>query len=511
MARRLEKIERVIPIIGLEVHVALASAGKAFSSGPNAVTCDGAPNTLVDPVSAGLPGALPVVSREAVEMAMRVGLALGCEIAETTHWERKQYFYPDLPKGYQISQLEQPLCTSGRIELPSPDETKPRVVRILRAHLEEDAGRLVHDADDASLIDLNRAGTPLLEIVTAPDLRSADDAVSLAVELRQICRHVGATPGVLEQGHVRFEPNINCELRLRDGGVRRTPIVEIKNLNSFRALGDAIAHELHEQPRRWVEDGREDGPGTKRTHGWDAEHGVTFEQRAKEEAADYRYMPEPDLPSMVIDRAWVDAVRASLPELPSARCARYVHALHLNRMTAEIIVEDPALSRFFDDVVAPVPSSDLVETAQTAATLLLQVGARLAHEQSRSVAHLGISPEQLRELAGLRRSDQISSTAADTLFEALCTSDESALKAAERRQLLQVSDVTSVLGWIDDVLDDDVHAEVIDAVRRGKTSALDVLVGAVMRASGGRADPKIARAELESRLVGIDGRGDASP
>ena len=285
------EIAKVELVVGLEVHVELATRTKMFSRAPSIACAEfdsSEPNTCLDPVVLGLPGALPVINREAVEMSMRVGLALGCQIAPVTRWDRKSYFYPDMPKAYQISQYDLPLCFDGSVDLPTPlppDQQRggqvqvdwdagTRPIGIIRAHLEEDAGKLLHEAPgghaiDYSIVDLNRAGTPLLEIVTQPDFRTSDEVVLFCQMLRNICRFLGVTEGVLQKGHMRFEPNINCVLTLADGRLVRTPIVEVKNLNSYKAVRSAIEFELRDQPLRWRNDGREMGRGMKQTRGWD--------------------------------------------------------------------------------------------------------------------------------------------------------------------------------------------------------------------------------------------------
>ena len=262
--------------VGLEIHIELATRTKMFTRVPNAAHpahFDEEPNTLIDPVVCALPGSLPVMNKAAVEMSMMVGLALGCGIARFSKWDRKNYYYPDLPKGYQISQYDLPLCHDGRVEIPAA-AGGTRAIGIIRAHLEEDTGKLGHELPGGhhyagSLVDLNRAGTPLLEIVTAPDFDSAADVVAFAQELRGICRFLGVTEGIMQKGHMRFEPNINVIAELEDGTVVKTPVVEVKNLNSFKALRGAIEYELGAQLDRWREDGKVMGPGAKSTRGWE--------------------------------------------------------------------------------------------------------------------------------------------------------------------------------------------------------------------------------------------------
>jgi aspartyl-tRNA(Asn)/glutamyl-tRNA(Gln) amidotransferase subunit B len=314
-------------MVGLEIHVELSTRTKMFTSAPNVAHRDydaAAPNTLLSPIVVGLPGTLPVINKRAVEMSMLVGLALGCEISRFTKWDRKSYYYPDLPKNYQISQYDKPLCEGGALEVPRSDEpgAPMKTIRIIRAHLEEDAGKLLHEWPgggkiDYSIVDLNRAGTPLLEIVTEPDFDSADQAVAFGQMLRHICRHLGVSEGVMQKGHMRFEPNINVIIE-KDGEEYRTPIVEIKNLNSFKALHGSITYEHQRQVEEFLDTGRVMRMGAKSTRGWDDGRMITFLQREKEDAHDYRYFPDPDLVPVVVDDDWLDCVRSQMSELPRA-------------------------------------------------------------------------------------------------------------------------------------------------------------------------------------------------
>ena len=333
--------------IGMEIHVELATRSKMFSRAANLAHPDqyeAEPNTLVDPVVAALPGALPVMNRDAIEMSMMVGMALNCSIAEFSKWDRKNYFYPDLPKGYQISQYDLPLCFDGELSIPADGGGTIRV-GIIRAHLEEDTGKLGHELPggrhyDGSLVDLNRAGTPLLEIVTHPDLTGAEDAVTFARELRNICRFLGVSEGVMERGHMRFEPNVNVIIDTADGHEFATPIVEIKNLNSFQAIRAAIEFEHERQVEAYMVDGVVMAPGRKSTRGWDDTRNVTVLQREKEEADDYRYFPDPDLMPVVVDDGWRRSVAARIPELPMQRRARYRDVYNLASKDADAMTEE---------------------------------------------------------------------------------------------------------------------------------------------------------------------------
>ncbi|MBT8485347.1 MAG: Asp-tRNA(Asn)/Glu-tRNA(Gln) amidotransferase subunit GatB [Phycisphaerales bacterium] len=494
--------------IGLEIHVELATRSKMFTRTANVAHpdhFDAAPNTLVDPVVAALPGALPVLNRRAIEMSIMVGLALDCRIASFSKWDRKNYFYPDLPKGYQISQYDLPLCADGALTLPRPDGTVKRV-GITRCHLEEDTGKLGHELPgglhyDGSLVDLNRAGTPLLEIVTEPDLEDADDTVSFAKELRSICRFLGVTEGIMQRGHMRFEPNINVIIQTSDGHEYATPVVEVKNLNSFRAVKGAIDYERDRQVAAWREDGLVMGPGAKSTRGWDDTRGVTVLQREKEDAHDYRYFPDPDLVPVVVDDAWRETIAASIPELPMKRRARYVSEYGLSPADAVTLTDDPRLCDFYDTAVIATAAAtpDLSGPAGLAvAKLLLNAGAKRANETDRAIHELGIGPEQVAQLIALREANEVGSTAADELFGHLCQTDEAARAVAEREGLLQVRDDDALDAWVDAAIA--AQPQAADDFAAGKDAAAGRLVGEVMKRSQGKADAKAVRGKLEERL-----------
>ena len=497
-------------IIGMEIHVELATRTRMFSRSANIAHADydGAPpNTLLDPVVLGLPGALPAMNREAVELSMRVGLALGCTIAPYSRWDRKNYFYPDLPKGYQISQYDLPLCADGVMTFAGEDGS-PRQVAILRAHLEEDAGKLGHELpggghSDDTLVDLNRAGTPLLEIVTQPELNSAGDAVAFARALRQICRFLGVTRGIMQRGHMRFEPNINLALRLDDGRDVFTPIVEIKNLNSFRSLELAIAHEATRQVDAWRADGEVHGPGMKTTRGWDDAREVTFLQRSKEDAHDYRYFPDPDLVPVVVSEDWRDRVAAELPELPAAKRVRYVEQWRLRAVDADALLEEPESAMYFEACVdaAATNGSDQrapAEVASAVAKVQLNALARLAGERESTPATLGVAPAQVAGVLALRDAGDLGSSAADELLEQLIDSTDDPRVVAEAHGLLQVSDAGALDAWIDDAIA--AQPQAADDFAQGKDAAIGRLIGAVMKASGGQADANGVRSRLIERL-----------
>lgn len=516
--RRTEDIRAVRLIVGLEIHVELATRTKMFSRAGNPAhpSRHGAePNTLIDPVVLGLPGALPVMNKSAVELAALVGMALGCSIPPSARWDRKNYFYPDLPKAYQISQYDLPLCFDGAFDLPAADEKgfidihgPVKRIGIIRAHLEEDAGKLMHEAPggvaiDHSIADYNRAGTPLLEIVTQPDFTTADEAVLFARLLRNLCRFLGATEGDMQKGHMRFEPNINCELTLADGRLVRTPVVEVKNLNSFRSLRGAIAHELAEQPRRWADEGLEMGPGMKMTRGWDDVRGVTFPQRGKEDAHDYRYFPDPDLPPVVMDPAWRESVRAGLVEPPLARMKRAIAEYDLAAKEAQALTEDRDACFFHEAATARLTSMGIAgaRAGKLAANLVLGPAMKRANERGVGVHELGITPEQAAGLAGLRESGSLSNQTAEALFDLLCepaNRGRDAADLASERGLLTVRDDAALAAWVDEAIAQNPQAA--SDVRTGKQQAIGRLVGAVMKLAGGKADAAGVREALLRKL-----------
>ncbi len=496
--------------IGMEVHVELATRSKMFSRSASVAhpeQFDAAPNSLCDPVVLGLPGALPVMNRRAVEMSMMVGLALGCRIAEYSKWDRKNYFYPDLPKGYQISQYDLPLCEGGALDIPV-DDGSTRTIGIIRAHLEEDTGKTGHELPgghpyEGSLVDYNRAGVPLLEIVTEPDLESAEEAVAFGKELRNICRFLGVTEGIMQRGHMRFEPNINVLITLEDGSTVATPIVEIKNLNSFRAVQGAIEHEGVRQVEAWKQDGLVMGTGMKSTRGWDDQREETFLQRAKEDAHDYRYFPEPDLIPVVVDEAWRSEIAATIPELPIQRRARYESSYALSGKDAAALTAERDACFFYEGCIESTQermgdSMPVSDVGSAAAKWILNAGARLSNERECEVQELGIRPDQVAEIIELRHANEIGSTAAEQLFELLCDHDDDARTLAEREGLLQVTDTNQLEAWIEEAIT--AQPQAAEDFASGKDAAVGRLVGHVMKASGGQADAAAVRSGLVSRL-----------
>ncbi len=496
-------------VVGLEIHVELATQSKMFTGAPNIAhpDHDGAePNTLCDPVVLGMPGVLPVINREAVQMSVCVGLALDCQIAKVTKWDRKSYFYPDLPKNYQISQYDQPLCVEGAIDVPASNNEatsggQMKKIRIIRAHLEEDAGKLLHEAPggleiDHSIVDLNRAGTPLLEIVTYPDFETVDEVISFCQVLRNICRFLGVTQGVMQKGHIRFEPNINVEIK-KNGKTYKTPIVEIKNLNSFKAVHGSVTYEYSRQVDQWLETGVVMEPGTKSTRGWDDQKRVTVLQREKEEEHDYRYFPDPDLVPMTISNEWVESIRSQMPQLPLHRRKQYIEEYGLNAKEADSLLDEHDVCYFFEAVL-----EESVEPKRAAA-MLLNYGAKRANEQGCLISALGITPVQVKQIIELADGEQISSTAADELFGICCDPSNSgdAETLAGNAGLLQVSDTSALDGFVDEVISNPNAAKAIDDIKAGKDKAIGALVGQVMKLSKGKANPKVVGDLIRRKLI----------
>lgn len=482
-------IEKKI-VVGLEIHVQLATKTKMFCG------CElvfaGEPNSRVCPVCLGLPGALPVMNRQAVEFSMLTAMALNCKVAEFTKWDRKSYYYPDLPKNYQISQYDLPIGYDGFIEIPLADG-KTKKIRIRRAHLEEDAGKNIHSGD-CSQVDLNRAGTPLLEIVTEPDINSALEVKSLAIELQRIVRFLGVSEADMQKGHMRFEPNVNLHIT-RDGQVFKTPITEVKNLNSFKALEKSVAYEAQRQFDDFMETGKCLQSGNKKTFGWDDVREVTVLQREKEEAHDYRYFPDPDLVPVVVNEQWLSEVKSRMCELPLNMQARFVSQYGLSEYDASVLTSDRETAEYFDNAVKAGGDPKRI------CNLVTQTGQKIANEKNSTVVQIGIEPQRLAQLAKMVNNGQISATAAVTIFVEMTTSKETPEQVAERLNLVQKSDAGELEKIVDEILAANTQA-VEDAKSDSKKSkkAVGFLMGQVMQKSKGTANPQVVSKILEAKL-----------
>ncbi len=470
------------PVIGLEVHAQLLTRTKMFCG--CATTFGQPPNTQTCPVCLGLPGTLPVVNGKAVEMAVMTGLALNCTVRSPNRFARKNYFYPDLPKGYQISQYEAPICEHGWIEVPVGD-TRARV-RIRRAHLEEDAGKSLHDGGEGSRVDLNRAGTPLLEIVTEPDMRSADAVVAYLKSLRDVLVYLGVCDGNMEQGSLRCEPNVS----IRPAGQPAFGTkVELKNINSFKFVKDAIEYEI----RRQTEVLGGGGAIQQETRLWDADKGMTAIMRSKEEAHDYRYFPDPDLVPLTISDEWVAHLRTKLPELPVARLQRFVTVYGLPEYDAGVLTSSPSLAAYFEACVG------LFGQPKTVSNWVMGELLRELNQSGKDAAESPVSPERLVSLLRLVDAGTISLKVAREIFTELYASGKEAEALIREKGLTQVSDEGALAGIIDAVLEK--NPTQVAQYRSGKEQVLGFLVGQVMKASGGKANPGKVNELLKRKLT----------
>ncbi|HSE58427.1 MAG TPA: Asp-tRNA(Asn)/Glu-tRNA(Gln) amidotransferase subunit GatB [Nitrospiraceae bacterium] len=469
-------------VVGVEVHAQLRTRSKMFCG--CGTTFGAAPNTLVCPVCLGLPGSLPVVNRTAVEMAIRAGLALNCTIETASQFARKNYFYPDLPKGYQISQYESPICANGWLDIQTGAATKR--VRIRRAHLEEDAGKNVHETGTvSSRIDLNRAGTPLLEIVTEPDLRSPDEVVAYLKALRDLLMYLDVCDGNMEEGSFRCEPNLS----LRPvGQAAYGTKVELKNINSFKFAKDAMEYEIKRQAK--VLD--EGGTIQQETRLWDLERGQTAVMRSKEEAHDYRYFPDPDLLPLTIDPAWIEALRATLPELPEAKQARFVSDYGLPEYDAQVLTGSKTLAAYFEACVKLFPQP------KTVSNFVMGELLRELNQSGLSADRSPVSPERLAALLQLVEQGTISLKVARDIFPDLYRSGASPEQFVQEKGLTQVSDEGTLGLIIDEVLAK--NPAQVGQYRGGKTQVLGFLVGQVMKASSGKANPGKVNELLRGKL-----------
>ena len=477
------------PVIGLEVHTQIHTRSKMFCSCPVVEdTGDLEPNTYVCPVCAALPGVLPVINRRAVEMAIMTGLALHCQVPPATRFARKSYFYPDLPKGYQISQYAPvfpPLTVSGYLEIET--EAGIKRIRINRAHLEEDTGKL-HHVDGVSLVDFNRAGVPLLEIVTEPDMRSAEEVLVYATKLRAILVYLGINTGDMEKGMMRFEANVSVRPA---GSDALNPRHEIKNLNSFRALTRSVAYEIESQIAT-LEAG---GVVIQQTMGWDDARGVTVPQRGKEEAHDYRYFPEPDLPPLKIRREWVEELRDQLPELPDARRARFVADYGLGDYDAGLLVADKGVADYYEATMVAIGDAAAPKAVANWVTGELF---RLMRETGRKIDELSVSPPALAELVGLVEGGAINQSTGKEVLEEMFAAGRSARHIVEERGLAQISDTAALEGIVGQVLEK--NPQQVGEYLAGKTQILGWLMGQAMRATQGKANPQVVRELLQAQL-----------
>ena len=469
-------------VIGLEIHSQLLTDTKIFCG--CSTTFGSEPNTQTCPVCIGMPGVLPVMNRKAVEYVVRTGLSTNCRISSYSRFARKNYFYPDLPKGYQISQYELPLCEQGSVDINIDGST--RKIGLTRIHLEEDAGKNIHeDSGSESLVDLNRAGVPLMEIVTEPDIRTSREAVEFMKKLRIIVRDIGVCDGNMEQGSLRCDANVSVR---PEGQKEFGTKTEIKNMNSFRFVEKALDYEIKRQVKVLGEGGRI----VQETRLWNSKKAVTESMRSKEEAHDYRYFPDPDLMPIEFDKAWIEEIGANIGELPDSRRERFIKEYQLPAQDAELLSVDRATSEFFDEAVKlggnPAGLSNWIRGDFT----------KLLNEANRRIEDCPIKPKHLIDMLGLIEKGTISGKIAKTVFEEMFRSGSDAESIVKEKGLLQISDEAGIESIIDEIIGK--NPETVERFKAGEAKLMGFFVGQVMKETRGKANPKIVNELLRKKL-----------
>lgn len=482
MTTPLEKYEAVI---GLEVHAQLATASKLFC--PCSTVFGKPPNTNICPVCTGQPGTLPVLNRRAVEMAIKAGLAFHCTIREKSVFARKNYFYPDLPKGYQISQYEFPLCVAGHLDIPVENGGMKKI-EILRIHMEEDAGKLVHDAGhpDKSHADLNRCGVPLIEIVSGPDLRAPSEAAAYYQTLRNILVYLDVCAGNMQEGNLRCDANISVRVR---GSKKLGTRTEIKNVNSFKFVENALKYEIGRQ----IELLERGGSVAQETLGWNPQKGKTEVMRSKEEAHDYRYFPDPDLLPLVVDAAWVEGVRGRLPELPREMAERFVRQFEIPQYNADVLTQEKPVALYFEEAVRRFNAPKKISN------WILSELLRELRERDCDIRDIRVPPRNLADLIALIEKGTISGAIAKEVFAAMMETGAEAGAIVAEKGMTQISDAGAIEKIVDDILARE--PENVARYKSGKTNVLGFFVGQVMKASQGKANPKLINEVLKKKLT----------
>ena len=483
-------------VIGLEVHAEMQTLSKMFCSCAVVDSTQVAPNTAVCPVCAALPGALPVANQKAVEYALSVALAVQCQVNRTSIFARKNYFYPDLPKGYQISQYEEPLAVKGFLAIQTSQGE--RIIRIHRIHIEEDTGKLTHinkGEDSCSLIDLNRAGVPLLEIVSEPDMHSSEEARAYAASLRAVLRYLGVNSGDMQKGVIRFEANVSVRLK---GSQSLNTRVEIKNLNSFRALERSIDYEIQRQIHLYQQGGKVD----QETLGWDEMRNQTYTQRSKEHAHDYRYFPEPDLPPLIVEEEWLEKISSTLPELPASRILRFQQVYGLNAYDANTLVTEQAVADYYERCLTLAKQKGLL-TENLPKIVLNWITGELFALLNRSADYIQKDDftVPVQSLVGLLvqiEAGEINQNTAKTVLAQMFAQGKTAEEIIEESGLHQISDMQQISALVRQTIAE--QAAPVTAYLNGKETLFNWLFGQVMRCAQGKANPQMLRKELESQL-----------
>jgi aspartyl-tRNA(Asn)/glutamyl-tRNA(Gln) amidotransferase subunit B len=479
--------ENYEPVIGLEVHAQLLTKSKAFCSCSTKFGND--PNSNVCPVCLGMPGVLPVLNKNHVEFIMKMGLATNCTIAPKSIFARKNYFYPDLPKGYQISQYEEPICMNGWLDVELKDGTTRRI-GITRIHMEEDAGKSIHDQDTDTLVDVNRCGVPLIEIVSEPDMHTPHEAYQYLSMIRQIVTYLGICDGNMEEGSLRCDANVSVR---KKGETKLGTKLEVKNLNSFRFVEKALEYEITRQIEA-LENGEKI---IQQTLLWDSDKGICIPMRSKEEAHDYRYFPDPDLVPVLVNQKWIDDIKTQLPELPVVRRNRYMNEFKLPKYDADILTGERELADYFDGIILNLKTKN-EETFKIASNWTMVDVLRVINDKHIAVSDFPVTPKNLSDMINLIIDGTISGKIAKDVFEEMLKTQETPKAIVERKGLIQVSDESAIEKVIDEILANNQGQ--VEQYKSGKQQVFGFFVGQTMKAMKGKANPKVVNEVLKKKL-----------
>jgi aspartyl-tRNA(Asn)/glutamyl-tRNA(Gln) amidotransferase subunit B len=474
-------------VIGLEVHAQLRTETKAFCG--CTTKFGNAPNSNVCPVCLGMPGVLPVLNKKVVDFTIRMGLATHCSIASKSVFARKNYFYPDLPKGYQISQYEEPICQHGYVDIEMEDGASKRI-GIIRIHMEEDAGKSIHDLDVDTLVDVNRCGVPLIEIVSEPDIRTPHEAYQYLYAIKQLVTYLDICDGNMEEGSLRCDANVSVRMK---GAEKFGTKTEVKNMNSFRHVERALEYEIQRQIEL-IEDG---GNVVQETLLWDANKNAAVPMRSKEEAHDYRYFPEPDLVPVLVEQEWIDKVKKILPELPKERRNRFVQDFSLPKYDADVITAEKPVADYFENAVSHLSAKN-ADAYKSVSNWVMTDVLRVVNERHIAVSDFPVTPEHLSAMINLIIEGTISGKIAKDVFEEMLKTGEAPKAIIERKGLVQVSDTSVIEKAVDEVLARNV--EQVEKYRAGKAQVFGFFVGETMKATKGKANPKIVNEILKKKL-----------